>query len=229
MNALSEMEVRGTSHFRSTAALLSPALVGLIVAALVLALADGFVLHWFRGDAVQFDTSVRALVHQESSPALTGACQIITRFGTWPVLPFLALAVFAFAWLCGEPGRAWFSLAAIGVASILLECAKQIVRRARPHAWFGHTPKTWSFPSGHALDSTACYLVFAVVLTAIVRSRLPRCIIFLLCLLLPLAIGYTRIYLGVHWPTDVLAGWLAGFSVAAGLIGSHRRLSVSRN
>ncbi|MGH9584852.1 MAG: phosphatase PAP2 family protein, partial [Bryobacteraceae bacterium] len=82
---------------------------------------------------------------------------------------------------------------------------------------------SWSFPSGHTLDSTTCYLVFAVVLLTLARSRLSRGFILVISIALPLMIGFTRIYLGVHWPTDVLAGWVAGFCLATGFIASHRR------
>jgi undecaprenyl-diphosphatase len=204
--------------------MLAPALIAFVLAVLVLVLSDLTAFHWLRGGAAHFDAAVRAGVHSEASPPLTEACEAITWLGTWPVLPALAIALFLALWQRGRKDLAWFPLAALGAASALLEVTKEIVRRIRPHPWFGlHTPTSWSFPSGHALDSTTCYLVFAAVLITLIRSHLLRAIVIAFAIALPLMIGFTRVYLGVHWPTDVLAGWVAGFCLATGLIVSHGR------
>ncbi|MGH8272300.1 MAG: phosphatase PAP2 family protein [Gammaproteobacteria bacterium] len=189
----------------------------------MLVIAEFCIFHWLRPDAAHFDASVRAAVHAQASPPLTKACKAITQLGKYP-LPVFAIVLSIFLWSRGLRLLTWFPIAAFIAAAVLLEIAKELVRRVRPHPWFGiHTPTSWSFPSGHSLDSTTCYLVFAVVLMALVRRRLPRGFILAVAILLPLMIGFTRIYLGVHWPTDVLAGWVAGFCLALGLIASQRK------
>jgi undecaprenyl-diphosphatase len=207
------------------AEVLAPAVIGFIAAAIVLIVAEFCIFHWLRTDAAHFDASVRAAIHAQASPPLTEASIAVTLLGKYP-LPVFALVLFLFLWRRGLRLLACFPLAAFVSAAVLLELAKEIVRRVRPHPWFGFpTPTSWSFPSGHSLDSTTCYLVFAVVLMAVVRRRLPRGFILAVGIALPLMIGFTRVYLGVHWPTDVLAGWVAGFCLAVGLIASQRRVA----
>ncbi|HEX7361284.1 MAG TPA: phosphatase PAP2 family protein [Bryobacteraceae bacterium] len=223
MSTLSSVEPYNAWDRRRIAEVLAPAVLGFIVAAIVLVIAEFCIFHWLRSDTAHFDASVRAAVHAQASPALTKASKAITLLGKYP-LPLFAVLLFFFLWSRGLRILAWFPLAAFVSAAVLLEIAKELARRVRPHPWFGiHTPTSWSFPSGHSLDSTTCYLVFAVVLMALVRHRLPRGFILAVAILLPLMIGFTRIYLGVHWPTDVLAGWIAGFCLAMGLVASQRR------
>ncbi len=223
MSTLSSVEPRNVWDRRRIAEVLAPAVIGFVVAAIVLVIAEFCIFHWLRPDATHFDASIRAAVHAQASPRLTEASKAITLLGKYP-LPVFAIVLFIFLWRRGLRLLAWFPIAAFVSAAVLLEVAKEIVRRVRPHPWFGiHTPTSWSFPSGHSLDSTTCYLVFAVVLMALVRRRLPRGFILAVAIVLPLMIGFTRIYLGVHWPTDVLAGWVAGFCLAVGLVASQRR------
>mgnify|MGYP001395023066 CR=1 FL=1 len=206
---------------------LKPVLLGITCAALILLVADFTALHTLRGAAATFDESIRTAVHSFAVPSLTGAMRITTWFGSTPVLATLVL-IFALILRRGPlPSRAWLPFVAFAAAEIVAESAKLIVRRVRPHPWFGlHSSETWSFPSGHALVSTVCYLFFGAVLLGILRNRWARLLTIVLSIALPLTIGFTRVYLGVHWPTDVLSGWMAGVCVAAGL---NRALSNPRD
>jgi undecaprenyl-diphosphatase len=87
---------------------------------------------------------------------------------------------------------------------------KLIFRRARPEAFFGYAePITYSFPSGHSIVSACFYGVLAAILTARMKSRARRIAIWMAAALLAFLIGLSRIYLGVHYPSDVLAGYAA--------------------
>lgn len=223
MSTVSSVDARNAWGGRSLAETFAPAMIGFIVAAVVLAIAELSIFHWLRLDVAHFDAAVRAAVHSEASPPLTKACEAVTLLGKWP-LPVFAIVLFFLLWRRGLTYLAWFPIGAWVASSVLLEASKEIVRRVRPQPWFGiHAPSSWSFPSGHSLDSTVCYLVFALGLMALVRSRLSRWFVWAIAVALPLAIGFTRIYLGVHWPTDVLAGWVAGFCLAVGIISSQRK------
>lgn len=223
MSTVSSVEARSAWDGRRVTRMLAPAIIGFVLAAVVLAIAELSIFHWLRPEVGHFDASVRAAFHAEASPPLAKASEVITLLGKYP-LPVFAILLTFVLWRRGLRLIAWFPFGAFVASSVLLEASKELVRRVRPHPWFGlHTPSSWSFPSGHSLDSTTCYLVFAVALLVLVRSRLTRGFIIGIAIALPLVIGLTRIYLGVHWPTDVLAGWVAGFCLAAGIIASHRR------
>lgn len=95
--------------------------------------------------------------------------------------------------------------------SIAVALAKQLVGRARP-ALVDHLVEVGSasFPSGHAANSAIIYLTITLVLMQIVQARRARWFLFAATVLLVVAIGASRVYLGVHWPSDVLAGWSFG-------------------
>jgi undecaprenyl-diphosphatase len=86
---------------------------------------------------------------------------------------------------------------------------KYIYHRTRPTAYFGMAPHSYSFPSGHALCSFCFYGVMAGLLNARIKSLAWRLLIWLAAVALVIAIGLSRIYLGVHYPSDVVAGYLA--------------------
>ena len=87
-----------------------------------------------------------------------------------------------------------------------------------------------SFPSGHSASSAVCYLTLAALATQVVRSRVRRRAIIAAAVLLVGAIGCSRVYLGVHWPSDVLAGWSLGTGWALGwwLATARARVSLRR-
>ena len=94
-------------------------------------------------------------------------------------------------------------------AGILDASLKQAFHRVRPQVFFGMAPTNYSFPSGHALASFCFYSVLAGLIAHRVRSIRVRVGVGVLAALMIAAIGLSRIYLGVHYPSDVIAGYLA--------------------
>jgi undecaprenyl-diphosphatase len=100
-------------------------------------------------------------------------------------------------------------IAALG-GEALDQLLKLIFRRARPEAFFGFdSPSTYSFPSGHSITAACFYGVIAAILTIRMPSRGRKIAIWIAASLVALLIGLSRIYLGVHYPSDVLAGYAA--------------------
>ncbi|MBI4057592.1 MAG: phosphatase PAP2 family protein [Elusimicrobia bacterium] len=111
----------------------------------------------------------------------------------------------------------------LGLGSwILKEALKRLVKRFRPHLWLWPDPAYgYSFPSGHALGAMVCYGWLAWLLAKSFPQHQTK--IFAVSGILIFLIGFSRIYLGVHWPTDVLAGWLLGTLLVISAVYGTRR------
>jgi undecaprenyl-diphosphatase len=141
----------------------------------------------------------------------------------WEGCTFLGGAVLvaigvAFVLGAGLTGRIRLALIVAGVliaAALFTELVKDVVARPRPTMDPLVTASGYSFPSGHTLNSTVTYGLLALVAW---RSRLTLAIrraVVVVGVIVPILVGLSRIALGVHWPTDVLAGWLAGVAFVA--------------
>ena len=181
-----------------------------------------------------FDLGVQAWIHGWSSPFLTYVMRGLTFIGSIEIfIPTLIVAVVVLL-LIGEreQGRRLvrkrevsgvFALG-IGGAMVLNEVFKVHFHRARPKVpWSIGDETTFSFPSGHSLFSLVLYGLIAYMILDR-RSRLARRFVAVLAAgMLTLGIGVSRIYLGMHYPTDVLAGFITGGSWLAAVIFIDRR------
>jgi membrane-associated phospholipid phosphatase len=150
-----------------------------------------------------------AVTHR--SPAWTGIMYVISFVGNTAMLT--AYASGAVGWLVVRGQRAHAVLVTVTTlgAAVLVPLLKHVVARERPPVADRLAVETsWSYPSGHSLGSTAVLGVLAVVVAARLTRRVFRALVVSAAALLVVAIGVSRVYLGVHWPSDVLAGWLAG-------------------
>jgi membrane-associated phospholipid phosphatase len=158
---------------------------------------------------VRSDENIRACIHQFASPTLTRAMRFVTNFGDWQIVLFgtvvLLLLLLYF--------RAFNYMKMVAVTmtggGILDGVLKDTFHRARPDAFFIARPTTYSFPSGHALISLCFYGLLAGIISLQWRKRWQRVLTWVLAACAIGTIGFSRIYLGVHWPSDVLAGYLA--------------------
>ena len=175
------------------------------------------------GDTIQFDKAIRANVHQYASPWLTFLMRIITMLGSPRFLIASGICV-TIAFLIAGWRRAviLFAITFLGGVS-LTETLKLSFRRVRPVPFFDTLlPMSYSFPSGHALWAFCFYGVIAALISARIQSRILRVTIWALTTLLVLLIGLSRIYLGVHYPSDVIAGYAAALIwVLAVALGDH--------
>ncbi|MGN6872653.1 MAG: phosphatase PAP2 family protein [Solirubrobacteraceae bacterium] len=158
--------------------------------------------------ATAIDSSVTSWAVAHRTPALTTAARLLSTLGSQAVLiPLTAISTVA---LLGRRrfARSVLLLAAWGGAIGLYSLTKDVVGRMRPPPaiWLTDVGRTTSFPSGHATQSSATFVAIVVVGAFwLPNARWPGRVI---AVILAIGVGWSRVYLGVHWATDVGAGWL---------------------
>jgi undecaprenyl-diphosphatase len=210
---------------RMTAALL----IGLVLAAVALAvfvwLGRGIVL----GVTWPLDAAIRDQIHALASPGFTGVMIAVSRYGGPGSLVTLGLILaVAFMWRNWRRGALLIvvTMAGVGLLDTLL---KQVFGRARPAAFFDYPlPVSLSFPSGHAFFSASFLGGFAVLISGRIRSTALRLLLWVVTIGLILLIGFSRVYLGVHYPSDVLAGYAVAVVWVAAVALGDRLASHSR-
>lgn len=145
------------------------------------------------------------------APTLTSIALIVSALGD--VAAMMTMAVIGCAVLAwrGHWWPAGLVAIAAGGAAVLSPVTKQLVGRARPPVVDRLVPETnQAFPSGHALGSFVVVGILAVVVLTRLRHPLVRAVTIVGAAMFVVAVGVSRLYLGVHWPTDILGGWLMG-------------------
>jgi undecaprenyl-diphosphatase len=174
------------------------------------------------GGAQGFDLWVIRQLRRPDDPTqpigpswLVEAGQEISALGGIAVLMLFVLAVMGYLLRRRAFGAAWLICIATIGGMLLSFALKQFFGRERPermlHVVTVHSP---SFPSGHAMLSAVVYLTLGALLAQVVPRRVDKIYFIAVAILLTLLIGVSRVYLGVHYPTDVLAGWSVGLAWA---------------
>jgi undecaprenyl-diphosphatase len=181
------------------------------------------IAHAVTGDRLQkVDEQVLLALRQPGDPSvpkgprwLEGTMRDLTALGSASVLVIFVLAV-AGSLLARRQYHALALLLGATLSGRLLnELLKAIFDRPRPDLAFRLTEvNSPSFPSGHAMDSAIIYLTLAAMLGRMVRPMALKVYFLGLAALLTFLVGVSRVYLGVHYPSDVLAGWTAGLAWA---------------
>ena len=162
------------------------------------------------GETRHFDEVTRAAIHQLASPLLTTIMRGFSFVGSTICLTLATIfVVIRFVMRNLRREAKLFALTMIG-AGLLNVTLKLAFKRARPEPFFNLTlPETYSFPSGHSLTSAVFFGALAAILTARIKSTRVSVAIWILSTTMFLLIGFSRIYLGVHHTTDVIAGFAA--------------------
>lgn len=160
--------------------------------------------------AFEFDREILLWINQWSTPVLDQVMLLVTRLGN--PATFMGVVAGSLIWMVmtrGFPEAIVFLVACVG-GGLLNQEMKLFFARQRPQLWERLVNETtFSFPSGHAMGSLIVYGLLAYIL-ATELSRQAGWIYGAATLLIG-AIGFSRLYLGVHWPTDVIAGYGVGF------------------
>jgi len=134
-----------------------------------------------------------------------------TALGSTGVLTVVVLAIAGFLAMTGKGHAALFVLASVAGGVLVSQTTKWAYARPRPDLVpHGMEVFTASFPSGHSMMSAVVYLTLGALLARTEPDRAVKAYILAVAVLLTVLVGASRVYLGVHWPTDVLAGWALG-------------------
>lgn len=197
-------------------------LVGLLVLTVSLWAVVAVASEMVEGDTKGFDRRIVLALRNPSDLAdpigpgwLEEAVRDLTALGSDAVLLLVTLGVLGYLLLHRRFKLSLMLVVAVGGARLLSTLLKGIFARPRPDI-VSHEALTYSasFPSGHAMLSAAVYLTLAALMTTAMRRREAKAYVLGMACALTFLVGVSRVYLGVHWPTDVLAGWAMGIAWA---------------
>lgn len=210
-------------NFIKTSALVRVAF-GFALAAGVLLLAGWLVTGPGRSYAAAIDGPIRASIRQIQSPLWTSLFLTVTKLGSTLYLAVIGSVIgIAFLYLRMFRPFMIFVITMAGQA-ILHNGAKFLIARPRPSAMLNYPPiESFSFPSGHALSALCLYASVAWLTTNRLENSALKAGIWMITLLLVLLIGLSRVYIGIHYPTDVLVGWIAAAIWTAAVVSTDHK------
>jgi undecaprenyl-diphosphatase len=176
------------------------------------------------GRSFAFDRRIVLLLRDPVNPSapigpawVQEGARDLTSLGSMVVLSILTLAVSGYLFLVRKPAAAWLMIMAVFGGIALNDLLKLAFARPRPDLVYQSVPVfTSSFPSGHAELSAIAYLTIATLLARTQSSFKTGFYFIAVAALLTILIGISRVYLGVHYPSDVLGGWCIGAAWALG-------------
>ena len=200
--------------------------VGLIIAAAAMFLFVWLGEEMLEGETRSVDLWIRDTIHGHAGPGLTTVMVAASRWGAPGVLAILGVVAAAVFLMEGWRRAALLVALTMAGASLLDTLLKYLYGRARPLPLFDFdpSPHSFSFPSGHALFATCFFGGVAVLTSHRFRHPATQVAVWIVAVLAIGLIGISRIYLGVHYPTDVLGGLAAG-AVWVGAVAFGDRLA----
>lgn len=175
-----------------------------------------------------FDSGVYGRIMGHMSPKMTSSMKFISSLGSWPVLVSATAALyFIFGTLKKEYVYGRIIALNLALASLLNSVCKLLFRRQRPDILRLVAASGYSFPSGHSMAGISFYGLLIYFSYNGIKSIWERYAVMILLGALILLIGISRIYLGVHYASDVLAGFYAGFLWLSIFIPSSRRYMIA--
>ncbi|HET7394658.1 MAG TPA: phosphatase PAP2 family protein [Candidatus Binatia bacterium] len=193
-------------------------LIALFVSVGALLVFAEFVDRVVEGDTRAFDESVLLAFRDPNNPShsigpawLQIMFRDITPLGGYAVVLLISLAVIGYLLMDGKRGAALWVLVSVSGGAVISNLLKLAIERPRPDLVARLVEvNTSSFPSGHATLAAVTYLTLGALLSRVEARRRAKVYVLTVAVVLTVLIGVSRIYLGVHWPTDVLAGWCVG-------------------
>jgi undecaprenyl-diphosphatase len=205
---------------RSIQYLRSSELMMLLAAIVIISCTWGFIEltdEMLEGEMRRFDVWAVEVLRDPGNPAqprgpawLANAVRDITALGGEAVLTLVTVLVAGFLLIQRKYGMVCLVLAAALGGMWITSFLKWFFERERPGIPHLVYAASMSYPSGHAMVSAAVYLSLAALLASVVARKTAKVYMISGAMLITILVGFSRVYLGVHYPTDVLAGWLAG-------------------
>jgi undecaprenyl-diphosphatase len=189
-------------------------------------------------EILQFDTAIITFIQGVESPGLTAVMKILSIIGDTPVVIILSLVVLFFLYkVLKHRSELVLFVVALSGSAILNLLLKYFFQRTRPEIHRLVEIEGYSFPSGHAMNACTVYTIIAFLLWHNIATKTGRTILIILSTIMILSIGISRIYLGVHYPSDIFGGYLAsGFWITIAIwyfqkyqdkYGKNRRLPAN--
>lgn len=192
---------------------------------------------WISETGLQWDVPILLALHNTTQADLDAFAHIVTRFGTrWGVFPASVGLMALFFTLKRWRSLLYLFMTVFGCL-VINRSAKELWHRARPHLWDSPFPPEpeYAFPSGHAMLSMA----FVAALVVLTWSTRWRWLAIALGSLFVITIAWTRLYLGVHYPSDIVAGWMLSIAWAIAIsvlvkphaisFGAYQEIPTDRN
>lgn len=176
----------------------------------------------------QTDLGIMNLVAAFRSAAVTKALLFFTYLGNWQVIVGLSImAIIILGWL-RERRKVVFLATALISGEVICFLFKLFIHRQRPDIRFSLIPENgYAFPSGHAVISVIFYGMVGYFIYKVCKKLWQKLILLFTFFIFIFLIGFSRIYLGAHWASDIVAGWLIGFAILLFFIMLFNRLEES--
>lgn len=189
-----------------------------------------FALYIQAGYSIRFENWVYAEAVEHMNPFLTNIIRIITHLGDPIIVTSITILLVIIPKTRKKVG--YPMAAAVIVSEALNLILKEIFARERPNILQLVNETTYSFPSGHAMINTTVYTMLGIFAIKYIRSKKIKISVIIMCIIMPLIISFSRVYLGVHYAGDVLGGMLLGFAVTVfiyALLKKEEKLLQAKN
>lgn len=164
-----------------------------------------------KSEGILFDYAILEYLHQKTNPTLLKVMKLISFIGSYLFITPLMTAIIIFNFIKKNYYISKLLILSTLGTWILNYILKQIFQRIRPIDFFIVDQSGFSYPSGHTMVATTFYLTKVFLLTRNIRDESKKIFYYLIAFIFIFLMALSRLYLGVHWPTDVIGGFLIGY------------------
>ncbi len=165
-------------------------------------------------ESAALDQSITNFIYTFRNLSFAKYFLFFTDLGDVQSVLVLAVVLVLFFLMLGKKREALFSAFTLLFGEVSYAVIKFIIARPRPSLWYALVPRSgFSFPSGHSVGSVVFYGFGCYLISRMMKKKSAKAFWWFLAAFIPLNVGLSRIYLGVHWTSDVLGGWMLGLAI----------------